>query len=235
MKLIRKKSKNANVFVERLDLASFDSVKDFADRVLSREESVNILINNAGLMSNQRWVTKDGFEYQFQVNYLSHYLLTRLLLDRLAASSPSRIINVTSKLYESAELDWSDLNFEKNFNATKGYQRSKLCNILLTNYLKDNVLTKTSNENITAYSVSPGIVLTNLGRHLTSGVLAKLGWFLFYPLIWLFMKTAKQGATTSIYCATQPNLVELEGHYFRDCKQIALVSPHANNKEDSAR
>ena len=87
-------------------------------------------------MSNQRWVTKDGFEYQFQVNYLSHYLLTRCLLDKLTQSSSCRIVNVTSKLYESARIDWDDLNFEQDFVATKGYQRSKLFNILFTNYLK---------------------------------------------------------------------------------------------------
>jgi NAD(P)-dependent dehydrogenase (short-subunit alcohol dehydrogenase family) len=78
-------------------------------------------------------VTTDGFEYHFQVNYLSHYLLTRHLLNH---GSTCRIVNVTSKLYESAQLDWNDLNFEKDFVPTKGYQRSKLCNILFTNYLK---------------------------------------------------------------------------------------------------
>ncbi len=87
-------------------------------------------------MSNKRMVTTDGFEYHFQVNYLSHYLLTRNLLDKQARGSTCRIVNVTSKLYESAQLDWNDLNFEKDFVPTKGYQRSKLCNILFTNYLK---------------------------------------------------------------------------------------------------
>jgi NAD(P)-dependent dehydrogenase (short-subunit alcohol dehydrogenase family) len=87
-------------------------------------------------MSNQRWLTKDGFEYQFQVNYLSHYLLTRCLLNKLTQNNTFRIVNVTSKLYESALIDWDDLNLENEFLATKGYQRSKLFNILFTNYLK---------------------------------------------------------------------------------------------------
>lgn len=186
-------------------------------------------------MSNQRWITKDGFEYQFQVNYLSHYLLTRLLLDKLIMSSPSRIINVTSKLYETASIDWDDLKFEKDFVATKGYQRSKLFQILFTNYLKDNIHVKTSNESVTAYSVSPGIVLTNLGRHLTSGLLRKIGWAIFYPLFWFLFKTPKQGAETTIFCAIEPNLVEKDAFYFRDCKQIPLVQPYATSKEDAVK
>ena len=87
-------------------------------------------------MSNQRWLTKDGFEYQFQVNYLSHYLLTRCLSNKLTQTNTFRIVNVTSKLYESALIDWDDLNLENEFLPTKGYQRSKLFNILFTNYLK---------------------------------------------------------------------------------------------------
>jgi NAD(P)-dependent dehydrogenase (short-subunit alcohol dehydrogenase family) len=118
---IRAKSNNQNVVVEYLDLASLDSVKKFAVNFLKKYERLDVLINNAGnligignsyikfinifqligVMCCPFQKTVDGLEYQFQVNYLSHYLLTRLLLDRIIQSAPSRIINVTSKLYES--------------------------------------------------------------------------------------------------------------------------------------
>ena len=98
---IRRRTGNARVLVEHIDLASLSSVKAFATRVLTDHARVEILINNAGQMNCPQMRTEDNFEYQFQVNYLAHYLLTRLLMQRLVDSQPSRVINVTSKLYES--------------------------------------------------------------------------------------------------------------------------------------
>jgi len=98
---IRKKSKNSNVFVEYLDLESFESVRAFAIKILNEYKSIDILVNNAGVMGCPYFKTNDGFEKHFQVNYLSHYLLTRLLMDRIKSTPDSRIVNLTSKLYES--------------------------------------------------------------------------------------------------------------------------------------
>lgn len=103
---IRAKSGNGDVIVEQLDLSSLDSVKAFAKRIHANEKYVNILVNNAGVYCTPaNWKTKDGYDLQFGVNYLGHFLLTNLLLDKLIESAPSRIINVTSKLYESMYIN----------------------------------------------------------------------------------------------------------------------------------
>jgi NAD(P)-dependent dehydrogenase (short-subunit alcohol dehydrogenase family) len=185
-------------------------------------------------MACPKWLTEDQYEYQFQVNYLGHYLLTRLLLDKLAQSSttqsPSRVINLTSKLYETGVIDWNDINFNSTrvYEPTQSYKQSKLCNILFTNYLQD------SYPNLVACSVSPGVVLTNLGQHIfrTSGLLVKLAYLIFYPLIWFAMKTPKQGAQTTIYCAVENDLKPKSGFYFRNMKQVNL-KPNANSKQEA--
>ena len=97
---IIKKSGNANVIVSLVDLASFDSIKQFAKRINQTEASIHILVNNAAMMGCPKWKTKDGFEMQFGVNHLGHFLLTTLLLDKLKQSQPSRIVNVSALAYE---------------------------------------------------------------------------------------------------------------------------------------
>ena len=105
VRAIKKWSKNDQVFFELLDLASFDSVREFTNKINSSYPKVDILVNNAGVMACPKWITQNQFEYQLQVNYLSHYLLTRSLIDKICRSdSDSRIINVVSKLYESKPI-----------------------------------------------------------------------------------------------------------------------------------
>lgn len=98
---IRKQTGNGNVVVESLDLGSFESIRRFCERMISREEKINILINNAGVMRCPKMSTRDGFEMQLGVNHLGHFLLTNLLLDKIKASQPSRIINVSSRAHYS--------------------------------------------------------------------------------------------------------------------------------------
>ena len=101
---IRRVTGNGNVFVEILDLASFDSIRKFASKILAQEERIDILINNAGIMYCPKWKTKEGFEMQFGVNHLGHFLLTNLLLEKIKKSAPSRIVNVSSRAHESKIL-----------------------------------------------------------------------------------------------------------------------------------
>jgi NAD(P)-dependent dehydrogenase (short-subunit alcohol dehydrogenase family) len=241
--MIKKISKNRNVYVEKLDLASFESVKDFSNRILSKYDKIDILINNAGVAFCPKWLTQNNFEYQFQVNYLSHYLLTRLLLDKLVESSsiqsPTRVINVTSILYKSGRIDWDDINFNshRKYDSGEAYKQSKLCNILFTSGLNEYVNShyKNDEKKINAYSVSPGIVLTNLGQHSkNSSISKKIAYFLFYPLIWFLMKTPKQGAQSLIFCAVESNLKQIEGKMIRNMNQIDL-NPNAKNKDDAIR
>ena len=98
---IRKQTGNGNVFVEILDLASLESVRQFSKKINKQEERIDILVNNAGIMACPKWNTKDGFEMQFGTNHLGHFLLTNLLLDKIKESGTARIVNVSSLAYES--------------------------------------------------------------------------------------------------------------------------------------
>jgi retinol dehydrogenase-12 len=241
---IKKITKNNNVSVEELDLAKLDSVKSFSNRILTKYDKIDILINNAGVAFCPKWFTENNFEYQFQVNYLGHFLLTRLLLDRLVESSsiesPSRVINVTSILYKSGKIDWNDINFNKTrkYNSADAYKQSKLCNILFTSNLTEFVKShyKYSKKQIKAFSVSPGVVLTNLGQHSIRNFsfFQKMAYVLFYPLIWFFMKTPSQGSQTVIFCAVEDNLEQDDNKLFRNLQKIDL-HPVGKNKDDAVR
>lgn len=124
---------------------------------------------------------------------------------------------------------------DHSYNPSKSYKQSKLCNILFTNELQD-YLDEKSIGNVKVYSVSPGVVLTNLGRYffMNKPWFYKLLAFIFYPIVWFLFKTPNQGAQCTIYCAVKSHLEPMKGFYFRDFKQIGLL-PHAFNKEDSHR
>ena len=145
---------------------------------------------------------------------------------------------------KGGEIKWNDLNLENNYNPIQAYKQSKLCNILFTNYLEQIYLRKDSKlSRINAYSISPGIVLTNLGRYiLNESILKQIVFILFYPIIWYIFKRPRQGAESIIYCAIESNsnlnaiesIVNKKLYYFRDCKQIELKS-HACNEQDAKR
>lgn len=99
---IRNKTGNGNVFVELLDLASLESIRQFSKKINKQEERIDILVNNAGIMACPKWKTKDGFEMQFGTNHLGHFLLTNLLLEKIKQSGAARIVNVSSLAYESS-------------------------------------------------------------------------------------------------------------------------------------
>lgn len=109
------------------DLASLDSVRQLAADFLAKNQKLHVLINNAGLILGDRVQTKDGFETTFEVDYLSHFLLTNLLLGAIKAAAPSRIINVSSMAHLRGHIDFEDLQEEKNFGAMRSYSQSKLC------------------------------------------------------------------------------------------------------------
>lgn len=224
-------SRNSNILIEKLDLANFESIKSFCSRIMCDYSQIDILVNNAGIAFCQKQTTVDGFDLQLQTNYLGHYLLTRLLMDALKKSPESRIVNLTSKLYETGAINWNDINMKENYRPNQMYKQSKLCLILFTNYLKD-YFKQLELTNIKAFSVSPGFVLTELGRHREKSLSIKILKFIFYPLIWYLLRTPKQGAECSIYCCVKPNLVEKDGFYFRNCEPNKLFD-HACNKIDA--
>ena len=170
VKEVRAKSGNDNVVFRRLDLASFESIRQFASQILQEEPRIDILINNSGVMGCPYQKTKDGFEMQFGVNHLGHFLLTHLLLDRLKEASTARIVNVSSVAHTFVNgINFDDLNSEKSYTTHSAYFRSKLANVLFTRSLAKRLV----GTSVTANSLHPGSVRTELYRHLTKKILAQ--------------------------------------------------------------
>uniref|UniRef100_UPI00398F629A retinol dehydrogenase 12 n=1 Tax=Pristiophorus japonicus TaxID=55135 RepID=UPI00398F629A len=226
---IRKESGNKNVLVHKLDLASLQSVHSFADRIQETETCLDILINNAGIMRCPKWKTEDGFEMQFGVNHLGPFLLTNLLLDLLKKSAPSRIVTVSSLAHNSGKIHFDDINLDISYNPAVSYAQSKLANILFTRELAK----KLTGTGVTANSLHPGVVLTDLPRHflLSQPLMLKM---LFTPFSKLTFKNPWQGAQTSIYCAVAEELDNVSGLYFSDCA-VKKVASQARNDEDAKR
>lgn len=202
--------------IKELDLASLRSVRAFCQEVLQEEPRLDVLINNAGIFQCPYTKTEDGFEMQFGVNHLGHFLLTHLLLGLLKSSAPSRIVVVSSKLYKYGDINFEDLNSEQSYNKSFCYSRSKLANILFTRELARRL----EGTNVTVNVLHPGIVRTNLGRHIHIPLLVKP---LFNLLSWAFFKSPVEGAQTSIYLASSPDVEGVSGKYFGDCKEEELL------------
>ncbi|XP_011629631.1 retinol dehydrogenase 12-like [Pogonomyrmex barbatus] len=222
---IRSKIPAGELIPMELDLASFSSIRDFANEVLKKFPQIHVLINNAGVYAplKDQAVTKEGFEIHFGVNHLGHFLLTNLLLDRLKESAPSRIVVVTSKLLESGVIDLKNLNgFEKGLpiksRMNPGYCNSKLANA----YFAVELAKRLENTGVNVYMVCPGFTYTGLFRNV------KRSWFhyiIFSPVALMFLRTANQGAQTVLHGATEPSLSEESGRLYRDCK------PYVSKKE----
>lgn len=185
-----------------------------------------MLINNAGIYQCPYTKTEDGFEMQFGVNHLGHFLLTNLLLDLLRQSAPSRIVVVSSKLYKYGEINFDDLNSEQSYDKAFAYARSKLANLLFTYELAQQL----QDTGVTVNALTPGIVRTNLGRHVRIPLLAKP---LFDLASRAFFKTPQEGAQTSVYLACSPDVEGVQGKCFANCQPQELL-PKAID-EDTAK
>lgn len=156
-----------------------------------------------GVMRCPNWKTADGFEMQLGVNHLGHFLLTLLLLDRIQESVPSRIINVSSRLYTRGRINFDDLQSERSYDGGRAYAQSKLANILFSRQLAERL----DGTGVTVYSLTPGFVRSELGRHvLGSSMLYRVLLVVLYPIYWLMGKSPWQGAQTTIYCAVAEEL-----------------------------
>ncbi|KAF4095909.1 retinol dehydrogenase 12 [Onychostoma macrolepis] len=200
-------SGNQNIVANKLDLSDTKSIRAFAELINKEEKQVNILINNAGIMMCPYSKTADGFEMQFGVNHLGHFLLTYLLLDLLKKSAPSRIINVASVAHTWGSIHLDDINSEKGYSPRRAYGQSKLANILCTRSLAKRL----QGSGVTVYSLHPGVVQSELFRNLSKPV--QIAVKVFSP----FTKTTVQGAQTTIYCSVEPKLDNESGGYYSDC------------------
>ncbi|XP_037550960.1 retinol dehydrogenase 14-like isoform X2 [Nematolebias whitei] len=207
---------SAQVAVKHLDLASLKSVQTFCENIIKEEPRLDVLINNAGIFQCPYTRTEDGFEMQFGVNHLGHFLLTHLLLDLLKSSAPSRIVVVSSKLYKHGEINFEDLNSEQFYDKALAYSRSKLANLLFTHELARRL----EGSGVTVNALTPGIVRTNLGRHVHVPALAKP---LFNLLSWGLFKSPEEGARTSVYLASSPDVEGVQGKCFAGCQPQVLL------------
>ncbi|XP_002161411.1 retinol dehydrogenase 14 [Hydra vulgaris] len=223
---IRRSIKDANVNVYQLDLASFTSIRKFVQLYKENENALDILVNNAGLMYAPFTKSEDGIELHFAVNHLGHFLLTNLLLDYM--NNHSRIIVVSSALYKKAQLDLINFNEEEIYDAFQAYGKSKLANILFVNELQHYL---PPHLDITANSMHPGVVWTELARYKLSNFVTKL---LYNFFGFFFLRTPDQGAQTIIYMATDPSLKSITNQYFGDC-QIEELLPHARCEKRSSK
>ncbi|XP_060781149.1 retinol dehydrogenase 14a [Neoarius graeffei] len=211
------------LLVRLLDLACLSSVRSFCAQINKEEPRLDVLINNAGVYQCPYSRTEDGFEMQFGVNHLGHFLLTHLLLDLLKRSAPSRIIVVSSKLYKGGEINFDDLSSEHSYDRALAYSRSKLANLLFTLELSRRL----EDTGVTVNALTPGIVRTNLGRHIHVPLLAK-------PLVslasWALLKSPEEGARTSVYLACSPDVEGVQGKCFADCQEQKLL-PKATDED----
>jgi len=202
---IRREAGDGRVSFVELNLASFESVRRAAAEILARPDPIHVLINNAGL-AGHRGLTADGFELTFGVNHLGHFLLTQLLLDRIRASAPARVVTVASKAHFGArELDFDALR--KRAASTTGYPEyevSKLANVLFSAELGRRL----AGTGVTTYALHPGVIASDIWRNVPWPI---------RPLIKLFMKSNEQGAATTLWCATSPEVAEETGQYYDDC------------------
>lgn len=164
--------------------------------------------------------TVDGFESQFGVNHLAHFLLTTSLLPELKAGKPSRVVVVSSLANKRAGINWDDVNWEKNYNKWLSYAQSKTANILFAKQLNKLY----ASQGIQAYSLHPGGIMTNLQQHVPIEEQRAMGWFKEDGSLHDLFKNTEQGASTSVYAALAPELNNHGGAYLEDC----AISPGVN-------
>jgi NAD(P)-dependent dehydrogenase (short-subunit alcohol dehydrogenase family) len=194
------------------DLASLKDVRLLAQTFQGRYLRLDVLINNAGIFAPERRVTADGFETSYQINYLSHFLLTQLLLDDLKSSPQGRIINLSSSVYTAGRFDPDNLQSEKKFSVLTTYSSTKLFMLLFTIELAKRL----QGTRITANAVHPGIARTQM--MLRAPGMFKVISFLALP----FSVSPNEGAATSVYLASSPDVKEVSGKYFTNMKPAAF-------------
>ena len=205
------------------DLSVQSSVRAAAAAIRARHRQIHVLINNAGVIVRQRELTVDGLERQFAVNHLAYFLLTRLLLDRLKAGAPSRIVNVTSGAHQGGTLDLNDLQSERRYDPVRVYGRTKLANILFTYELARRL----EGTGVTANCVHPGVIATKLlsdymNVPVVGGALART-----------FGASPEKAAAAIVNLAASPEVEGVTGTYF-DGRRVTRSSP-ASYDESLAR
>jgi NAD(P)-dependent dehydrogenase (short-subunit alcohol dehydrogenase family) len=217
-------SANVDVRFLQADFASLAQVRDLAAQVVASVPRLDVLINNAGCGNLSRTVTTDGYETTFAVNHLAPFLLTNLLLGKLKESAPARIVNVASRAHRGKEIDFEDLMSVRGYGVMRTYGRSKLANILFTRALAKRL----AGSKVTANCLHPGLIATGIGQ---THALARLVWKLIVKVRGGI--SVEEGAKTSVYLATAPDVEGLSGGYYVKCR-LAELQTRAEAVSDAA-
>ena len=217
-----------NVEGDALDLSSLASVREFAGRYSASHDRLDVLINNAGIVSSTRRSTEDGLERTLAVNHLGPFLLTNLLTELLIAGAPSRIITVSSENHRGAKdgLDFDDLQMTDGYSSSTAYAASKLANILFTVELDRRL----GSRGITARALHPGVVATNFGKSPESPRWMGIAMTLLRPVL----ATPAKGAATSVHLATAQT-DEIDSGIYWSNQQPKQPSPAATDPDAAAR
>ncbi|KAM0325807.1 hypothetical protein ACHAQA_007109 [Verticillium albo-atrum] len=210
------------VHLLQLDLESFDSVRTCAAKFLTKCSKLNILILNAGVMTPPEGRTKDGFEIQFGTNHLAHFLLFNLIQPTLVAGATpqkaSRVVVLSSIAHRTGEVIFDDVNFEGHYEPMAAYSQSKTANLWTANEIERRF----NSQGIHCWSVQPGIVQTDLMRHLAEDRKDGLE---NDPFLSKIFKSPEQGAATSVWAATATALEGRGGKYLEDCQIVPAWEP----------
>lgn len=205
----------------RADLSSQKGVRGAAETIKARLKRLDVLINNAGAMFNRRQLSDDGIEQTLALNHLAYFQLTHLLLDMLKASAPSRIVNVASAAHNGAKLDINDLQGAKGYSGWRAYQKSKLANI----YFTYEMARRLEGSNVTVNCLHPGFVASSFGNN-NRGL-----WRVAFGVAKnLFAISEANGARTSVYLASSPDVDGVTGKYF-DSRRAVKSSPASYDEQ----
>ncbi|MGB2994264.1 MAG: SDR family oxidoreductase [Paenisporosarcina sp.] len=206
-------SQSSSIELIQGDLGSFESIRNFASAFQTKSEHLDVLINNAGVVTVKRELTSEGHEAQLGVNHLGHFYLTQLLLNELQRATQGRIIVVSSGAHKWGKIDIQDMEMSRGYNVAKGYGRSKLANLLFMQELTSRL----EGTNVTINAVHPGAVSTNLGINRKT----EFG-RIFVNLLKPFFLTPTQGAQTAIHLATSNEVASISGKYFYQMKEDTM-------------
>lgn len=207
---IRTETGNDRASYLAADLSSQAQIHSLAETFLERHDRLDVLVNNAGAFYMRRKESPDGIEMTFALNHLNYFLLTRLLLEALKAGPSGRIVNVSSDAHHGSGIKLDDLQLKRGFNGWRAYAQSKLANVLFTYELARSL----EGSTVTVNALHPGFVATGFARN--NGYVYDIG----MRLVALAALTPEQGAQTSIYLASSPEVEGISGRYFHKKKAV---------------
>ncbi|MEE3952413.1 SDR family oxidoreductase [Peribacillus frigoritolerans] len=217
----REETKSNNLELMICDLGSIESIHRSVNTFKENYDTLDLLINNAGVVTLKHQETKDGFESMLGVNHLGHFLLTTLLIDELKRSEDGRVVIVSSGAHKWGKIDFIDPYFHNGFNVIKGYGRSKLANVLFMKGLANRM----AGTSVSVNALHPGAVATNIGVDRDTGFGKR-----FIKLLVPFFRTPEKGAQTAVFLAVSESVKGISGSYFYNEKE-APISKLAQNDE----